>query len=180
MVDTIRTRSELLTLYADNVDGEISAQDGRDLIASSVPIIKTTDQGYALTTYEDDIHLRFEVDASSYYVGRGQLIFSVTNDTGIIFTTMTAPLGVQPSIGLPFATAPSAPYPVGYALDPFSEGEIQISTGSGQYEVMDFIFTVDAEGGAGEVVFQFRNPNGTTGGGITMLRGSKIEVFKAG
>lgn len=34
MADTQRTRAELLAVYADNVTGQISAQDGRDLIVT--------------------------------------------------------------------------------------------------------------------------------------------------
>jgi hypothetical protein len=40
--DTIRTRSYLQTAFADNTAGNISAQNGRDLIVSSVPFIAVT------------------------------------------------------------------------------------------------------------------------------------------
>lgn len=43
MPDTVRSRDELITLYADNTAGAISAQDGRDLIMSSVPVVLATD-----------------------------------------------------------------------------------------------------------------------------------------
>ena len=36
MTDTLRTQAELLVLFADNSSGQISAQDGRDFIVSSV------------------------------------------------------------------------------------------------------------------------------------------------
>lgn len=35
MVDIARTKAELLTLFADNASGDISAQDGRDFIQSA-------------------------------------------------------------------------------------------------------------------------------------------------
>lgn len=37
MADTQRTRAQILALWADNVTGDISAQDGRDLIVTIMP-----------------------------------------------------------------------------------------------------------------------------------------------
>lgn len=42
MVDTIRTLADLQALLGDNIIGDISAQDVRDLLVSSVPTARTT------------------------------------------------------------------------------------------------------------------------------------------
>jgi len=46
MVDTVRTSAEMLALFADNINGDISAQDLRDLVASVV----VPHGGYSVTT----------------------------------------------------------------------------------------------------------------------------------
>ena len=38
MADTARTRAELLSLFADNVTGQISPQDHRDQIVTNMPV----------------------------------------------------------------------------------------------------------------------------------------------
>ena len=43
MADVVRTESQLTTLFADNTAGDITAQDGRDLVVSSFGYIGSTD-----------------------------------------------------------------------------------------------------------------------------------------
>ena len=73
MVDTTRTRDELLTIFADNTSAAISPQDMRDLIVSSfaggwVTLTKSANTSRnTTTTPADDPHLTTSVDANSAY-----------------------------------------------------------------------------------------------------------------
>ena len=71
MVDTVRTIADLQSILADNSSGDISPQDVRDLLVSSMPHIvhKTADESVsASTTLQNDDHLTFTIDANTTWL----------------------------------------------------------------------------------------------------------------
>jgi hypothetical protein len=77
MADTIRTRAALLALLADNVTGQISAQDLRDVIVTMLP---------AERAYEADFFAQPDVRIiTTDKTCRGALIYSQTVDVGVSF-----------------------------------------------------------------------------------------------
>jgi hypothetical protein len=60
MPDTVRTIAQLLTLFADNTSGQISAQDGRDFIVTveartlGVPVRRLTTGASTALVYKSD------------------------------------------------------------------------------------------------------------------------------
>ena len=77
MADTIRTRAAILALLADNVTGQISAQDLRDAIVTILPEERA---------YEADFFNRPQVQfITTDKTVRGALIYSQTVDVDVSF-----------------------------------------------------------------------------------------------
>lgn len=108
MPDTIRTIPELLALYADNVTGDISPQDGRDFIVSAlgvyggisvvggaaaqagigtvpVQLVGFDTNDPSAGTIPDQANDDIEVDVDGVYLGVFQISFSGSNNTKFTF-----------------------------------------------------------------------------------------------
>ena len=72
MVDTVRTRSQLQTAFADNTAGNISAQNGRDLVVSSFGYVGTGTPG----VNNDAV----DTAGKGAYFDAGSLWFDTTNN----------------------------------------------------------------------------------------------------
>lgn len=173
MVDRIRTRAELLTLYADNTNGNISEQDGRDLIMSCLPAaMKTVDETNTTTGFTNDDELFFTVEEGSVYSGKFTLDTVIDNDTLEAVVAFDVPTDVVMEWGQ--HVLPNQAVIVSMAV----RTEMPV-TADGSTKERHFIeFTIDATLNGGTVTFQFRNPDGNTSGGITVKAGSFIELFK--
>lgn len=176
MADTIRTKSELVTLYADNTSGAISAQDGRDFIVSSMPIIKSADQTNSTTSYVSESELAFAVVSGHKYVARFCLFTTSDNSqSGKVFVQFTAPAGIAVSWG-------SDGFPHSFDQD-FARLSIADEVDFyflNQTLLLPMAIHVDAlvtAGASGTVTFQFKNPAGATGS-ATIQAGSMLQVFK--
>jgi len=82
MADTIRTRTALLTLLADNTTGDISPQDIRDWLVSTFedspvvtkstagPYVPTLDDGLIIVTYAGDYVINLPSAATALWTGK--------------------------------------------------------------------------------------------------------------
>lgn len=128
-------------------------------------IFKPADETNLTTDFTNDDELRFEVEEGSRYSGRLQLWISGDNDTGFANLTWDVPTDVEMIYGQPANEWFTLP------------GEIPFIISSDGY-LYTFEFTIDATLAGGEVVFQFRCPDGNTSGGVTVKAGSFIELFR--
>lgn len=95
MADTVRTLAALQALFADNENGDISAQDLRDLLVSVYPVVvrKASAQSVtSSTTLVDDDELSFPVGANETWVVNLYLFIDGAT-SGDIKATVVGPSG---------------------------------------------------------------------------------------
>lgn len=131
-------------------------------------IFKTADQANTTTSFTNDDELRFTVVAGHRYVARLNLYASSNTDGSIpdgTVMTWDVPTDVVAAFGL-------------YATGALFGDPVAAELGSNQHSA--WMLEVDAALNGGEIVFQFRCPDGTTTGGVTVKGGSMIELFDLG